>query len=303
MKIYLDIVFLENMCMNYIILLASALIIKIRIRHIRLILSSLLGTIYSIISLIPNMDIYSTVGLKILLSIVMVFIAFENKTFKSLIKALLIFYLTSFAFGGCALFLLYFIKPENIVIKNGVYIGKYPIKIAFLGGIVGFTIIINAFKIIKIRLSKKDMFCYIDIFLKNKKATVKAFIDSGNMLKEPIGGAPVIVVESDSLKDIFPEIILKNIEKIIGGDYENMISELEKKEYISKFRIIPFSSLGNENAILLGFKADKVKISKDENEYIYTNAVIGIYDKKLSKYNEYSALVGLEMFEDGEEIA
>ena len=51
--------------------------------------------------------------------------------------------------GGCAFALLYFIKPENIIMKNGVYIGTYPIKIALLGGIVGFVVTYIAFKIIK----------------------------------------------------------------------------------------------------------------------------------------------------------
>ena len=47
--------------------------------------------------------------------------------------------------------------------KNGVYIGTYPIKIALLGGIVGFIITNIAFKIIKTKLKKKDMIYKIKI--------------------------------------------------------------------------------------------------------------------------------------------
>ena len=69
----------------------------------------------------------------------------------------MIFYLTSFVFGGCAFALLYFVKPQDVLMKNGVYIGTYPIKIALLGGIVGFIITNIAFKIIKNKAKKEKI--------------------------------------------------------------------------------------------------------------------------------------------------
>ena len=76
----------------------------------------------------------------------MVYIALNPKELKKLAKQLVIFYLTSFVFGGCAFALLYFVKPQDVLMKNGVYIGTYPIKIALLGGLVGFIILILLLK-------------------------------------------------------------------------------------------------------------------------------------------------------------
>ena len=50
MTIYIDVVFIENLIMNYIILFATSIIIKVKVKHIRLILASSLGAIYSIIA-------------------------------------------------------------------------------------------------------------------------------------------------------------------------------------------------------------------------------------------------------------
>ena len=80
--------------------------------------------------------------LKILLSIVMIYIAFKPSSLKDLSKQLLIFYMTSFVFGGSALSLIHFIKPQEAYMQNGIYIGEYPMKVVALGGIVGFVIII-----------------------------------------------------------------------------------------------------------------------------------------------------------------
>lgn len=35
---------------------------------------------------------------------------------------------------------------------------------------------------------------------------------------------------------------------------------------MSKFRIIPYNSIGRQNGLMLGFKADKVKIIIDDEE-------------------------------------
>ncbi len=301
MTIYLDVVLIENLCMNYIILFATGYILKMKLNHIRLILSALLGGIYSIIAYMQILPIYSNTIMKIILSIVMVYIAYNPKNVKLLTKQIVIFYLISFVFGGCSIALLYFVKPQEILIKDGVFIGTYPLKIALLGGIVGFTITVIAFKTVKYRINKNALFCEIEIFFGEKSARAKALIDTGNMLKDPITRMPVIVVEKDILYQIIPYKILDNLEKIIGGDTKSEIYEETNVEYISKFRVIPFTSLGKQNGLLLGFKASKVITYIDANEEELKNVIIGIYDKKLSKKDKYNALLGLEILEGSKE--
>lgn len=297
MTIYLDIVLIENLVMNYIILFATGYILKTKIKHIRLIISALLGGIYSILVYTQILAAYSNIIMKLILSIVMVYIAYNPKNIKLLSKQIIIFYLTSFVFGGTAFALLYFIRPQDILMKNGVFIGTYPLKIALLGGTVGFTITVIAFKIVKYRISKNDMFCEIEIFFGENSVKAKAMLDTGNMLKDPITRMPVIVVEKDLLYEIIPYKILDNLEQIIGGDIPNEFYEEINVEYISKFRVIPFTSLGRQNGLLLGFKASKVITYIDSNEEELKNVIIGIYDKKLSKKDKYNALLGLEILE------
>lgn len=301
MTIYIDVVLIENLCMNYIILFATSYILRIKRRHFRLLVSALLGGIYSIFTYMQILPVYSNPLIKIVLSVAMVYLAYNAKNVKLLMKQIVIFYLTSFVFGGCAFALLYYVKPQEILMKNGMYIGTYPLKIALLGGIVGFTITVIAFKVVKYRMTKKDIFCCIDIYLKEKHVKVKAIIDTGNMLKDPISRMPVIVVEKDILYEILPYGILNNLEKIIGGDTDNKIYDRDSVEYISKFKVIPYTSLGKQNGLLLGIKADKVKIELDLNEKELKNVIIGIYDKKLSKKDSYNALLGLDILEGREE--
>ena len=136
MTIYIDIIFLENLFMNYIILFATGIIVKAPLKIIRTLLSSTIGSIYAIISYMSILEINSNFVLKILLSIAMVYIAFSSKSAKLFFKQLMIFYLTSFTFGGVAFALLYFVSPQNILMENGVLIRTYSIKIILAGGMV-----------------------------------------------------------------------------------------------------------------------------------------------------------------------
>ena len=294
MTVYIDIILLENLCMNYIILFATAYIMKIKISHIRIIASSSIGAVYSIMLYMQILPIYSSIFMKIILSVVMVYISYAPKSVKIAIKQLIIFYLISFAFGGCAFALLYFVKPQDIFIKNGVYIGTYPLKIALLGGIVGFVITYIAFKIIKNKATKEEMLYKLKIKINDKTVEVNALLDTGNKLKDPITLVPVIVIEKQKLYNFLPEEILENIDKIIGGDSNKLIEENIK--YMSKFRVIPYNSIGKQNGLMLGFKADEVKIIIDEEERTIKNTIIGIFNQSFNSQT-YSALISLEIIE------
>lgn len=298
MTIYLDIVLLENLCMNYIILFATGYVLKVKRKHWRLITSSILGGIYSILAYMEILGLYSNIIIKIIISIVMIYIAYIPKNLKTLLKILIVFYLTTVAFGGCAFALLYFIKPEEILMRNGVLIGMYPLKITILGGIVGFIILNISFYIIKTKINQKNIFCEITIYIDKKYKKITALVDTGNMLKEPITNFPVIIVEKDELKELISDKVISNLDNIIEGNISN---ELYEEENINKLRVIPFKSLGKENGLLLGIKADKVYIQKEDSEKVVDDVVIGIYKFKFSKKNLYSALIGLDLIEGGKE--
>ena len=138
------------------------------------------------------------------------------------------------------------------------------------------------------------MYCNIKIKINGIELETIAMIDSGNMLKEPITGTPVIVVESTLLEEVLPREILNNLEKIIGGDLEG-IKEETKKEYLTRLKLIPYSSLGKQNGMLVGIKPEYIEIENEKQIKKIENVIIGIYNKSLTKKGEYRALVGIEL--------
>ena len=294
MTIYIDIIIVENLIMNYIILYATGLISKSKKSYLRMFLASLIGAIYATLEYALKVNIYSNIILKTILSIIIVYVAFYQQNAKKMCKQLVLFYVTTFTFGGIATYLIYVLKPQNIIIKNGMYVGTYVLKVIFIGAIVGTIILAIAFKMAKNKLTKKDMICKVKIKLNGKEETVEAMVDTGNMLKEPITGTPVVVVERTSLYELLPKEILNNTESILGGDFEKIPEEI-KNEYVPKLKLIPFASLGKQNGMLVGIKPEKIEIINEQTEE-NKNAIIGIYNKSLTKKGEYNALIGIELY-------
>lgn len=294
MTIYIDVIIVENLIMNYIILYATGTISKVKISYLRIFCSSMIGAIYAITEYTLKLNIYSNIIIKTILSVIIIYVAFNPQNIKKMCKQLIIFYVTTFTFGGIATYLIYVLKPQNIIIKNGMYVGTYVLKVIFIGAIIGTIILFIAFKQVKSKITKKDMICKIKIKINGKEKTLDAMVDTGNMLKEPITGTPVAVVERTSLYDLLPKEILNNTESILGGDFKNIPEDI-KREYIPKLKIIPFASLGKQNGMLVGIKPEKIEIINEQTEE-NKNAIIGIYNKSLTKKGEYNALIGIELY-------
>ena len=289
MTIYLDIVLLENIILNYIILLSTAIISKSKIIMNRILISSTIGGVYAILNYVSEKSGFVNIILKIVISIIMVKVAFKEFEVKKILKQVIFFYLTSFTFGGIAFMLLYFVNPQNIIMNGTYFVGTYPLKITVLAGGVGFIIITIVTQYIKNKITEKTMIYDLEIFFDGRTKKIKSMLDTGNLLKEPITNADVIIVEKESLLGIISNDILENLNNIVKGKW---ISSNNINSY--KFKLIPFSSLGNESGLLLGFKPDYIKIYKEE-EFFRNDIIVGIYNGKLTKNNLYTSLIGLNI--------
>ena len=133
--------------------------------------------------------------------------------------------------------------------------------------------------------------------LDEREEIVKAMLDTGNMLKDPITRKPVAIIDIEIAEKLLPEKLIKNMHKILGGEFSTEDEKINK--YISKLKIVPFSSLGKEHGLIIAFKPDIVKIEYEEEIIEINNILIGISEKKLFKNFEYNGLIGLEILNGG----
>ena len=293
MTIYVDVFFLENVVMNFLILTSCYFLVNRKFKFGRCLLASCIGGIYSILNYIYCFSTVINFFSKLIISILLIRITFSYCNFRTFFKQFVLLYLVSFVYGGAAFMLVFMINTTNFISKLVLWIGEVQLNIIIFGGIMSFFTIFLVSKFYSRRV--ENQICEIEIFFNGKSKKIKTFIDTGNMLKDPITMDDVIVIEKESLDYILDYSFLDNIDKILNGNLLSNGLDFMK----SKIRLIPFSSLGNENGLLIGFRPDYIKIYSDEVK-IAKNAIIGVYNGKLSKSNVYTGLIGLNILKESD---
>lgn len=142
MIIYIDIVFIENVIMNYLILFCLNKIKNNKRKNffiIKMLISSIIGAIFVILFLLKNnIELNKLFILKMIIPVLMVYIAFDLRNIKELTTNIMLFYLISFVYGGIALMIESILN--NIYLFNSkkdiIYTILNPSKISIISAFI-----------------------------------------------------------------------------------------------------------------------------------------------------------------------
>lgn len=274
MVVYADTVFAVNFVSAYILLyILKTVIYKASVRKRRLVLSAVIGAGSATLVFCIEMPVIITYALRLVSVSAMLFTAFfelRKQIFKQIMWFLML--------GGIVTFSMVFIvslarEPLQIITKAGIVYFDIPPWIFLILLAVSYLIMVLFIKMFKNRKNKK--YYIMSVTHNNKTITVPALFDSGNLLKEPITGKYVNILEWESAKKLF--------------DLNCGFAEIGSHAEEMKLWAVPFKSLGNQSGILFAFIADKIEIPEEKK--CLDKSFIGIYEKPLSRGNEYHALI------------
>lgn len=244
--VYVDLLLLINIVMNYILLHLTATLSQVRYTPWRLGAGSLLGGIYALAVLLSTFPWLQGPLVKVLISLAMVLISLGMTCWLNLLRRLAYFYFLSFLIGGATLFLLYFAPTTSKSVSWWFLLAAVTVSTG-LGYLVW-----NHHSLYKWEQNKVITRLRFD----TTWVQVPALVDTGNRLCDPCSLNPVIVIEASALIAVLPPE-LRGIFKPDGVDLKG-ITDLEDTGWAKRCRIIPFSSLGQEKGLLLGIRPDEV---------------------------------------------
>ncbi|WP_435619357.1 sigma-E processing peptidase SpoIIGA [Thermoanaerobacterium thermosulfurigenes] len=278
--VYADVIFIENLIINYIILYLTKRFSRSNTNNAKLIFSSALGALYVILIFFSLPNIIYSLTFKIIISILMVAIAFGFNRFYEFIRVLSIFYLVSFIIGGTAFALIYVV---NIGIRQIIIAALFfAILLTYIG-----------WGYISKKNIESNILYKLHIDMDNKGRDVRAILDTGNTLHDPISNYPVAIVEYEAVKELLPEK-LKNVFDSMGNEsIFEMTKVVDDDKWLKRLRLVPFNSIGNDSGILIGFIPDNLVVEGYRKSQ--KNAIVGIYFKKLNETSDYEALIGTEL--------
>lgn len=259
--IYIDILLLLNFYVTYFLIIGTCCILHRKISVLRRILGSLVGTVSSLVILLPAFPLIVNIAGKIVISLLITLVALGFDNITAFVKSSALFFIVNCVYAGIMLALWLFCAPMGMVYNNGVSYLNIPFWAVILSTSISYVILLIIRRVLdsKTDLDKKYQ---IEIITSIGKATLSAIPDSGNKLTDFLTGLPVIFCDIKECSDICPQEILT----YLADMNENNIS-------LQGIRLIPCSTVSG-NTLAVCFKPDKLIISDGRNKK-EINALIG----------------------------
>ncbi len=267
MVVFADIVFIENIIINYFLLVMTTKVMETNYKIKKAVLSASVGSCMAVIGLYDNFNFIYSFFFKLITALIMIIILFYKKKYILYLKGLVTFIFISFIVSGICIAINY-LNYSSIHTT----LESYSFRKLILALIISYLFINRFFIFIRDRKSLSTLIFKTNIYYKDTMKTVTAFMDTGNELREPSTNLPVIIVE----KNVFNEININN-----PNTY-----------------LIPYKGVDGETGNLTGFLPDYVEIIDNHgiDGIKRKKAMIALCDRKLSNLNDYNALLSRGIF-------
>lgn len=254
-ELYIDVLFLENLLLDYLLLSLLKKLLKCPAKRIRMLLAAALGS--AGVCLVYTFSLQRTflgaVFIYGILSTVMVRAGLRIKDWRLLGKAIALLYICSFLLGGIFQWV-----QRNLKLSVYPFLGFSLISYWILSASVGWFMNYR---------NKAQNLCEITISFRGKHIQTRALRDTGNQLYDPVFGKPV-------------NIITEKVQKALCGEEEVLYQQ------------IPFHSIGKQGGLMKAFFADYLCIHKAEGDMLLVERpLLGITKEPLSSKNEYSMIL------------
>ena len=261
MVIYVDVLIVLNILVDYFLLKLTARIVRKNPRLIRLILGSASGGISSLYIFLPPQNFIVETLVRIAVSLVITLITFGFGSLKTLLKNAAVFFAVTFGFAGAMLGLWYIFEPEGMAINNSVvYFNISPVILIILSAV--FYVIVSVLRFLLQKNSPDAKECKIKVTLDKESAETTALIDTGNSITDTIGMSEVIIVDKNFAQKLF------------GNKSGN--------EMTARYRVIPCNTVSG-TTLLEGYRCDKAYIKCDGNTTEINRPILAVSKTPLDK--------------------
>ncbi len=257
---------MENFIAGLLLLLLTSKITGIYTRLWRIIIASVLCGLTGFIIFLPVKGMLSVI-IRLLTGVLCTAAAFGK---RELVKISAVFLIMTFMAGGAVMALMLWMQQPSVTHQGIIYMDAVTYIKLICYGILALGFAYWFVRLVRKRgadINAKGKVCFI---IDGESYFFRAFADSGNSLREPISGKPVVLLD---------------IRGAAGLPFRS--SDLP-----DRYRVIPYRAVGTEAGNLDGIRTDKTVFQNIEIEDTY----IAFYD---GVFGEYEALVNKDFLERG----
>lgn len=272
--VYADVLVALNWLVDFVLLSATAYVLHIPVRRIRVVLGALIGGCSACILFLPTLHPVIQIALNVVVAAIMIAVSFSRCRPAAFLKRTAVFFAVSTLFSGVIALLSGISKGDNFLVHNGeVYADLSPLALT------AFTLIsygvLRLYEHVTRRRMPKGGEYRLRITDDETEYVGRALCDTGLHLQEPFSGAPVIVMERRAAAPHLSQELRR---------------ALEQQTACPRIRMVPYRTVGG-GGLLPAFRPRQVHLCRlGESEREITGVYVALCEE-LGR-GEYEALVG-----------
>lgn len=274
-EIYIDIVFVTNLLMDYILLRLVGMMFRCRGSRKRYLLAAAVGALFSCFILYVQMDGFLPVTILLhgACAMGMLWIGCGLKKGSLLVKAMITMYLTAFLLGG-------FLEAVNGQGRMTWYAFLLIAAVSYLG-LSTMVYLSDSF-----RAQRKNIYP-VTLSYQGKVQSAYGLFDTGNLWSDPLSGAPVSVVNPEILETMLSGELLDKLKHLNENPGELKSTELLRL----KPRFLPYRTVGQEEGLMLAITLEDLCIHTPREVVHISGPVFALAFEPSTLEKEYKVLL------------
>lgn len=252
-ELYIDVFFLVNFMMDYILLQIARRILRCSATHGRICLGACLGAMLTCVVVVLPIP-YAFIKFILFhgfVNIVMIKTGLKIKCDRTLVKACVVLYISGILVGGVMEQLHQYVKAGSLFFALAV--GSYYIVLG-IWNFIGYLSRLGNYR------------CEAVLYRAGRECRVSAVLDTGNSLRDTITSCPVSIIDP-GVADV-----------LTGGSLPEGI------------RYIPYHSVGKNKGVMPVFFLDKMCVHQKGEKWI-EKPLVGICDEHVASDGAYKMII------------
>ncbi|MCR4399010.1 MAG: sigma-E processing peptidase SpoIIGA [Firmicutes bacterium] len=285
--VYGDVLFAINFAMNALILWGTSRFTDTRAPATKIAAASAVGACYSVAAAWTGSPAMESAWAKLIVAFVMVVIAFGARNAQRWIRLTACAVTFSFLVAGATM--------AAWAASYGTRAWVYPLKWWALAVATPLAVsgARSASGLLKRRRQLDAGRLRVRVVLDGAVAEMTGFVDTGNRLADPVTGDPVLVAEYSAIRALIPEGVR---DAVASGDLAALACSSNCR-FLSRMRVLPFTTLGEDRGIMIGFRPDSIVVECKGREYAPTRGVVAVCRGPLCPDGLYNALLHPDILE------
>ena len=270
MIVYIDVLFMVNVIINYFLLLITSAFSKTVCNRARILIASVFGGLYCVFAFISEIGFLQSTILKILSTLVITLIAFKYISPTHFLRCFLVLFSVGFLFGGIVYGIYFLTNPSFMSIKNStVYIHISPVLLV-LCSVASYLGILLFNYLLKPRQISEGNYS-VTIMYRGKSISAPGFMDTGNNLSDIFTDYPVVLCNYETVKSLF--------DSAENPCFEDNVASWNSPRLVKNLRVVPVSTVGG-STLLPAFKPDGILLETDSKSFAIDRVLIAVFNSR-----------------------